>query len=124
VLNAGLSWVKLKCHEWKCLRGFTVRDLFNQTNKQTNHHKGLLGCLLLYILTGESPGGFHAESRTILGKAQAPQVETSQGFYCSGFIQPNKQTNKQKLKQHEWRLRGFTVRVLFHQTNKQPNSKP
>ena len=36
VLKARPSWVKLKRHEWKCLRGFTVRGLFNQTNKQTN----------------------------------------------------------------------------------------
>jgi len=28
------------------------------------------------------------------GKAQSPRVEASQGVYCSGFIQPNKQTNK------------------------------
>jgi len=41
-----------------------------------------------------SPGGFRAESKTVLGKAQSPRVEASQGFYCSGFIQPNKQTNK------------------------------
>ena len=29
------SWVKLKRHEWKRLWGFTVRVLFNKTNKQT-----------------------------------------------------------------------------------------
>ena len=32
----------------------------------------------------------------VLGKAQAPRVEASQGFYCPGFIQPNKQKKKQK----------------------------
>ena len=36
VLKAGPSWVKLDRHEWKRPRGFTVRVLFNQTNKQTN----------------------------------------------------------------------------------------
>ena len=36
VLKARPSWVKLKLHEWKRLKGFTVRVLFNQTNKQTN----------------------------------------------------------------------------------------
>ena len=41
-----------------------------------------------------SPGGFRAESKTILGKAQYPRVKASQGFCCPGFIQPNKQTNK------------------------------
>ena len=46
---------------------------------------------------GVSPGGFRAESRTVLGKAQALRVEASQGFYYSGFIQPNKQTIKQTL---------------------------
>ena len=40
-----------------------------------------------------SPGGFRAESRTVLGKAQVLRVEASQAFYCPGFIQPNKQTN-------------------------------
>ena len=43
---------------------------------------------------GVSPGGFRAESRAVLGKSQAPRVEASQGFYYSGFIQPNKETNK------------------------------
>ena len=47
-----------------------------------------------------SPGGFRAESKTVLGEAQAPRVEASQGFDCPGFIQPNKQTNKQKI----WRI--------------------
>ena len=33
----------------------------------------------------------------VLGKAHYPRVEASQGFYCSGFIQPtNIQTNDQK----------------------------
>ena len=40
VLKARPSWVKLKLHEWKRLRGFTVRVLFNQTNKQTNKKTG------------------------------------------------------------------------------------
>ena len=40
-----------------------------------------------------SLGGFRAEGRTVLGKAQASRVEASQGFYCLGFIQPIKQTN-------------------------------
>ena len=61
-------------------------------------------------------------SKTILGripKAQSPRVKASQGFYYSGFIQPNKQTNK-----HEWkRSRGFTVGVLFNKTNKQTNEQ-
>ena len=35
VLKARSSWQKLKRHEWKRLRGFTVQVLFNQTNKQT-----------------------------------------------------------------------------------------
>ena len=47
VLKARPSWVKLKRHEWKPPRSFTVRGLFNQTNKQTkqNTHdnKGLCG---------------------------------------------------------------------------------
>ena len=38
MLKARLSWVKIKRHEWKCLRGFTVQVLFNQTNEQTNKH--------------------------------------------------------------------------------------
>ena len=41
-----------------------------------------------------SPGGFRAESKTVLGKVQSPRVKASQGFYCSGFIRPNNQTNK------------------------------
>jgi len=36
VLKAKPSWLKLKRHEWKRLRGFTVGVLFNQTNKQTD----------------------------------------------------------------------------------------
>ena len=44
---------------------------------------------------GVLSGRFRAESKTVLGKAQSPRVKTSQGFYCSGLIQPNKQTNKQ-----------------------------
>ena len=44
-----------------------------------------------------SLGGFRAKSRTVLGKAQTPRVEASQGFYYSGFIQPNKQTDKQSV---------------------------
>ena len=63
-------------------------------------------CSLLTLAgLGVSQGGFRAESRTVLGKAQAPRVEVSQrfywsgfiqqGFYCSGFINPtNKQTNQ------------------------------
>ena len=39
-----------------------------------------------------SLGGFRADSKTVLGKAQSPRVKASQGFYCSGFIN---QTNKQ-----------------------------
>ena len=35
-LKARPSWVKLKLHKWKLLRGFTVRALFNQPNKQTS----------------------------------------------------------------------------------------
>jgi len=54
-----------------------------QTNKQIN-----------------SPGGFRAESKTVLGEYRAPGVEASQGFDCPGFIQPNKQTNKPKI----WRI--------------------
>ena len=38
LLTARLSWLNLKRHEWKRLRGFTVRVSFNQTNKQTNKH--------------------------------------------------------------------------------------
>ena len=71
----------------------------------------------------------HPANKAKLGKAQVTRVEVSQGFYCPGCIQPNKQTNKQeqtnkhKLRQLEWKcLRGFTVRVLFNQTNKQTNS--
>ena len=46
-------------------------------------------CRLLTLAgLGVSPDGFCAESRTVLGNAQAPRVETSQGFYYSGFIQP------------------------------------
>ena len=40
MLKARPSWVKLKRHEWKRLRGFTVRVVFNQTNKQTNKKSG------------------------------------------------------------------------------------
>jgi len=36
VLKAGPSWVKVKQYEWKPPKGFTVRVLFNQTNRQTN----------------------------------------------------------------------------------------
>ena len=50
--------------------------------------------LLTLVGLGVSLGGFRAENRTVLGKAQAPRVEASQGFYSSGFIQTNKQTNK------------------------------
>ena len=51
----------------------------------------------LFFCTSRSPGSFRAESKTVLGKAQASRVEASQGFYWSGFIQPNKQTNKQTI---------------------------
>ena len=52
-------------------------------------------CRLLTLVGLEvSLGCFRAESRTVLGR-QAPRVEASQGFYYSGFIQPNKQPNKQ-----------------------------
>jgi len=44
-----------------------------------------------------SPGGFRAESKTVLGKAQPTRVEASQGFYCPGFIQQLKQTIKIKI---------------------------
>ena len=51
------------------------------------------------VLRECSPGGFRAESKTVLGKAKAPQVtdrvEASQGFYRSGF---KNQTNKQTMK--------------------------
>ena len=49
VLKARPSWVKLKRHKWKRLRGFTVRVLFNQTNKQNvlkTVFKWMLGGLL------------------------------------------------------------------------------
>ena len=36
-----------------------------------------------------------AEGRTVLDEAQAPRVDASLGFYCSDFIQQNKQANKQ-----------------------------
>jgi len=53
------------------------------------------------VLRECSPGGFRAESKTVWGKAQAPrltdEVEASQGFYCPGFIQPNKQTKNVSL---------------------------
>ena len=52
-----------------------------------------LTCRLLTLVgLGVSLGGFCAKSRTVLGH-QALRVETSQGFYYSGFIQPNKQTS-------------------------------
>ena len=74
------------------------RVLFQQTNKQTNNHtNGLL----------VSPGGFRAESKTVLGKAQAPRVEACQGFYCLGFIQPKKQTNKVLGKAQNPRVEAF-----------------
>jgi len=41
-----------------------------------------------------SLGGFSAYGMTIWG-SQTPWVEASLGFYNSGFIQTNKQTNKQ-----------------------------
>ena len=56
-----------------------------------------------------SPGGFRAESKTVLGKAQAPRVEASQRFYCPGFIQSNKQTNKQMTLQA-----GNAITTNFH----------
>ena len=43
-----------------------------------------------------SPGGFRAESKTVLDEYRAPGVEASQGFDCPGFYltkQTNKQTN-------------------------------
>ena len=46
-----------------------------------------------------SPGGFCAECRTVLGKAQAQRVEVSQGVYCPGFIQPKKETNGEREKE-------------------------
>ena len=53
-------------------RSMVFRVLYQQTNKQTK-----------------------AKGRTVLGEAQDPRVEASQGFYCSGFInKTNKQTNK------------------------------
>ena len=45
--------------------------------------------LLTLVGLGVSLGGFRAENRTGLGR-QAPRVESSKGFYYSGFIQPNK----------------------------------
>jgi len=35
-----------------------------------------------------------AESKTVVGTAQAPRVGACQGFYCPGCIQPTKQTKK------------------------------
>jgi len=50
-------------------------------------------CRLLTLAgLGVSLGDFRAASRTVVGR-QAPRVEASQGFYYSGFIQTNKQTN-------------------------------
>ena len=51
-------------------------------------------CRLLTLAgLGVSPGGFRAESRTVVG-SQAPRVEASQGFYYSSFIQPNKKSHR------------------------------
>jgi len=39
VLKARPSWVKLKLHEWKRLRGFSVRVLLGQTSKKEKEKK-------------------------------------------------------------------------------------
>ena len=61
---------------------YSPGGLPKQTNKQTNKQT------------------LRAESKTVLGEDRAPRVEASQGFDSPGFIQPNKQTNKQKI----WRI--------------------
>ena len=56
--------------------------------------------LLTQVGLGVSPGCFRAESRTVLS-SQAPRVEASLGVYYSGFIQTNKQKNKQRNEEEE-----------------------
>jgi len=56
VLKARPSWVKLKRHKWKSLRGFTVRVLFNQPNKQTNKQASVL-CQCLGFRLKKHQGG-------------------------------------------------------------------
>ena len=64
-------------------------------------------CRLLTLAgLGVSLSGFRAASRTILG-SHHPRVEASLGFYYSGFIQTNKQTNTE-LQSHG------SGRILMH----------
>ena len=69
---------------------WSLRNLVRRTSPSTCRLLTLVGLRV-------SLGGFRAESRTVLGKAQAPRVEASQ---------------------------GFTIRVLFNQTNKQTIKDP
>ena len=54
MLKARPSCVKLNLHEWKRLRGLTVRVLFNQSNKQTNR-VNLANSQEYHRLRGEYP---------------------------------------------------------------------
>jgi len=58
-----------------------------------------------------------------LGKAQAPRVEASQGFYCPGFIQPNKPTNKLSVDSFRpfWKFVGLFCRGFFSWGPQQSN---
>ena len=42
---------------------------------------------------GVSPGGFRAEGRAVLSKAQAPRVEASQGFHLESRLFPRHEFN-------------------------------
>ena len=77
------------------------------------------------VFPSKSPGGFCAESKTVLGKAQYPRVKTSQGFYCSGFINPtNKQTSRAWLSSISTSENVSGVLLLgFYSPNKQTTNK-
>ena len=63
--------------------------VFGEPNQPVN-----LWTMHTFTGLGVFSGRFRAESKTVLSKAQSARVEASWGFYCPGFIQPNKQTNK------------------------------
>ena len=101
VRKARPSWVKLKRHEWKRLRGFIQPN--KQTNKQTTTNK-------------QTNKRWGEPARQLVDNANLSWTWSALWEVFVLKAGPS----WVKLKRHKWkRLRVFTVRVLFNQTNKQ-----